>query len=61
MDPVVTGSEDDGAATDRSAGRLAFTSITAEKQQSARAAIQRTPLDVRIVRLDMRARVGGFG
>jgi hypothetical protein len=61
MDPVVTGSEADRPAADRSAGRLAFTSITAEKQQSARAAIQRTPLAVRIVRLDMRMRVGGFG
>ena len=53
MDPVVTGSELAERASTPSGGRLAFASITAEKQQSASAATQRTPLTVRVVRLDI--------
>jgi len=61
MDPVVTGSVVAGRASDPSGGRLAFASITAEKQQSARAATQRTPLRVRVVRLDISQTLTAIG
>ncbi|KST60697.1 hypothetical protein AO398_12445 [Methylobacterium sp. GXS13] len=61
MDPVVTGSPVAGRASAPSTGRLAFASITAEKQQSARAATQRAPLTVRIVRLDISETLTALG
>jgi S1-C subfamily serine protease len=44
MAPVVVGSADGRWAVAGLAGRLACTNIAAEKQQSAKAAIQRLPL-----------------
>ncbi len=55
--PVVVGSVEDPRMSACSAGRLALISIMAEKQHRARAAIQRTPLAVRVRRLDMRPRL----
>jgi len=53
MDPGDTGSVVTGRTNAASNGRLAFASITAGKQPSARASAHRTPLAVRVVRLDI--------
>jgi hypothetical protein len=53
MDTGVTGSVVPGRTNAASNVRLAFASITAGKQQSARASTRRTPLTVRVGRLNI--------
>lgn len=61
MAPVVVGSATKRCAMICSAGRLALASITAEKQDSTKAATQRAPRAVRIVCLDMPTTLGAIG